>query len=151
MTTMAEETDLMNVEIENEPQAQKSASRGIKPWMIIVFAVLLLAVTATIVYFLMRADAGTTSKIRDIFIIFMALEFVIIGVALVILIIQLAKLVNLLENEVKPIIAATSETINTLKGTTDFLSNSLVVPVIKLNSYMAGFKKVFDLLKIVRK
>jgi hypothetical protein len=151
MTIMADETDLMNVEIETEPQAQKSASQGIKPWVIIVIAVLLLAVTATIVYFLMQADAGTTSKIRDIFIIFMALEFVIIGVALVILIIQLAKLVNLLENEVKPIIAATSETINTLKGTTDFLSNNLVAPVIKLNSYMAGFKKVFDLLKIVRK
>jgi hypothetical protein len=81
----------------------------------------------------------------------MALEFGILGVALVVLLVQLAKLVNMLENEVKPIIASTQETLNTLKGTTEFLSENLVTPVIKLNSYMAGFKKVFDLLKIIRR
>ena len=75
----------------------------------------------------------------------------VMGVALVILLVQLAKLVNLLENEVKPIISATSETINTLKGTTEFVSENLVEPVIKLNGYMAGFKKIFDLLKIAKK
>jgi hypothetical protein len=60
-------------------------------------------------------------------------------------------MVNLLQNEVKPILEATSETIDTLKGTTQFLSENLVDPVIKLNSYVAGIKKALDLLKIFRK
>jgi membrane protein implicated in regulation of membrane protease activity len=148
---MANDIEIVDVEFEEEPKAEVTATSGIKPWLIIVIAVVILGLIGAAVYFLMQADAGTTTKIRDIFIIFMALEFAVLGVALVILIIQLAKLVNMLENEVKPIIASTAETINTLKGTTEFLSENLVAPVIKLNGYMAGFKKVFDLLKIIRR
>ncbi len=148
---MAEDTEIVEVVSEETPAVEAPASGGIKPWLIIVIAVIILGLIGTAVFFLMQADAGTTEKIRDVFIIFMALEFAVLGVALVILIVQLAKLVNLLENEVKPIIANTAETINTLKGTTEFLSENLVTPVIKLNGYMAGFKKVFDLLKIIRR
>lgn len=144
-------TEIVDFEFEVEPKVESPAVSGMKPWLIIVIAVVIVGLIGAAVYFLMQADSGTTTKIRDIFIIFMALEFAVLGVALVILIIQLAKLVNLLENEVKPIIASTAETINTLKGTTEFLSENLVAPVIKLNGYMAGFKKVFDLLKIIRR
>jgi hypothetical protein len=118
---------------------------------LIAGAVILLAGIVVAIIFLARSPAGTTAKVRDIFIIFMALESLIIGAALVVLIIQLASLINLLQNEVKPILKSTSETVNTLRGTTEFLSENLVEPVIKLNSYMAGFKKVFDLFRIIRK
>ena len=67
------------------------------------------------------------------------------------LIIQLASLINLLQNEVKPILKSTNETVNTLRGTSEFLSENLVEPVIKLNSYLAGLKKLFDLFGINRK
>jgi hypothetical protein len=60
-------------------------------------------------------------------------------------------LINLVQNEVKPILQSTSETVNTLKGTTTFLSQNLVAPVIKLNGYMAGMKRLFDLLNILKK
>jgi len=148
---MSEEEKIVPTEQDTSQLSDKPETQAIKPWVIVVITVLILAAITTAVYFLMNASPTTTSKIRDIFIIFMALEFGILGIALVVLLVQLAKLVNLLENEVKPIIASTSETINTLKGTTEFLSENLVNPVIKLNSYMAGFKKVFDLLKIIRK
>jgi len=151
MALMINKTEIGNLENQEELSEVKSAKSGIKIWAIIVVVLIILAAVAKAVYFLMNAPAEVATKIRDIFIIFMALEFIVLGVALVVLIIQLAKLVNLLENEVKPIITATAETIQTLKGTTEFLSENLVTPVIKLNSYMAGFKKVFDLLKIVRK
>ena len=138
---------------QNNPgiQGDTKSSPAIHIWMIIVVVVVLLALIATAVFFLVKAPASITTQIRDIFIIFMALEFIVLGVALVILIIQLAKLVNLLQNEVKPILEATSDTINTLKGTSEFLSENLVDPVIKLNGYLAGIKKVLDLLKIFRK
>ena len=70
-----------------------------------------------------------------------------VGVALVILMIQLAVLINLLQNEIKPILNSTNETVNTLRGTVTFLSDNLAEPVIKLNQYMAGFKKLLDLLR----
>jgi len=33
-----------------------------------------------------------------------------------------------------------------LRGTTSFISNNLVEPVIKMNEYSAGFKKFVDIL-----
>lgn len=148
---MSEENEIIPVQPPSTDVQQKKVEQGVSIWVIIVAAVILVALIATAVFFLFKASPTVTTQIRDVFIIFMALEFMVLGVALVILIIQLAKLVNLLQNEVKPILEATSETINTLKGTTDFLSENLVSPVIKLNGYMAGLKKVLDLLKIGRR
>jgi hypothetical protein len=102
------------------------------------------------VYFLLQ-PGSPTGTIRDIFIILMAVESLIIGAALVILMIQVASLINLVQNEVKPILQSTSETVNTLRGTTQFLSENLVEPVIKLNSSLAGMRKILELLGIKRK
>jgi len=122
-----------------------------KTWPIIVGALVLLALVIGLVVLLMLTGSEGVGKIRDIFIIFMALESFIIGVVLVILIIQLSILINLIQNEVKPILQATNETVNTLKGTTTFISDNLAEPVIKLNEYLAGLKKFFDVLFPSRK
>ena len=107
--------------------------------------IVILIIVATVL--LLRADNETTARVRDVFIIFMALESIIIGVALVILIVQLATLINLLQNEVKPIIISTNETVNTLRGTVTFISENVSEPVIALNSYLAGIKQFFDLMR----
>jgi hypothetical protein len=96
-------------------------------------------------------NAGVTENIRDIFIIFMALESLVIGAALVVLIVQIASLINLLNNEIKPILDATNETIATLRGTTEFLSTNLVAPVVKLNSYLAGLTKMLEMIGLKKK
>lgn len=117
----------------------------------IVFGgIILLAAIIAAVYFLATTDISTTSRIRDIFIIFMALESLVIGVALIILVLQLATLINLIQNEIKPILNSTNETVNTLRGTTTFLSNNLVEPVIKLNQSLAVLKRLIDLVHIPR-
>ena len=112
-----------------------------------VVGVLILAAIITAAVLLIRSDNDTTGRVRDVFIIFMALESIIIGTALVILIVQLATLINLLQNEVKPIIQSTNETVNNLKGTAVFLSDNLTEPVIKLNAYLAGLKQFLDLMR----
>jgi len=137
--------EVSNVESENNPQAdqenlsEKVSKKNIIIAIIIIIVVLTLIVLSTI--FLLQSDK--TSQIRDIFLIFMALESLIIGVALVILIVQLATLINLLQNEIRPIINSTSETVNTLKGTAQFLSDNLAEPVIKINSFAAKIKRLF--------
>ncbi|MDF1519984.1 MAG: hypothetical protein RQ728_03985 [Brevefilum sp.] len=126
----------ISIEQKAEPKNNKYLIIGIIAGILILAAV----VVATI--FLVRANKEVTAQIRDIFIIFMALASLVLGIALVVLITQLAILINLLQNEIRPILDSTTETVNTLKGTTQFLSNNLTEPVIKLNEYLAMFKRI---------
>lgn len=117
---------------------------------IVIGVIVILALLGVAIYFLLQ-PATPTDKIRDIFIIVVALESLVIGIALIILIVQLASLINLLQNEVKPILNATNETVNTLRGTAEFLGENVVEPVIKLNGYMAGLTRMLELMGIRRK
>jgi NADH:ubiquinone oxidoreductase subunit K len=122
---------------------QKAETKNNKYLIIgIIAGILILAAVVVATIFLVRADKDVTAQIRDIFIIFMALTSLVLGIALVVLIVQLAILINLLQNEIRPILDSTTETVNTLKGTTQFLSNNLTEPVIKLNEYLAMFKRI---------
>ncbi len=125
---------------ENEPQ-----STGKKVAFIIGG---LLILTLVVMGLVLLLQPGTdTGRVRDIFIIFMALEFLLIGGVMIILIIQLARLTLLLQNEIKPILESTNETANTLRGTTAFFSEHLVEPVLKLNQYLAGLNKILSFFK----
>ena len=119
----------------------------------VVFLVLLLAGIVTAIYFLLRPEtpAEQVGRIRDIFLIFMALESLLIGAALIVLIVQVASLINLLQNEVRPILQSTTETVNNLRGTAEFLGENVVQPVIKLNGYLAGLQRVIELMGIKRR
>jgi hypothetical protein len=119
-------------------------------WIVIAGAVVLLVLLVVAIYFLLQ-PATPTDRIRDVFIIVVALETLVIGVALIVLIVQLASLINLLQNEVRPILHATSDTVNTLRGTAEFLGESVVDPVIKLNGYLAGMQRMLELIGIRRR
>lgn len=147
---------------ENQPQqppilptsqdVDKETERRNRQTMITVAVagIVFVALIVLAVYGLTR-NADATQNIRDIFIIFMALESLVIGAALVVLIVQIASLINLLNNEIKPILDATNETIATLRGTTQFLSENLVEPVMKLNSYLAGLQKMLEMIGMKKK
>jgi hypothetical protein len=134
-------------ELTPEEDAADRAALLKQRWTIagIIIAVLVVLAGIVVAVIALTEHPAVATNVRDIFIIFMAFESLIIGAALVVLVIQIAGLINLLQNEVKPILQSTSETVNTLRGTTEFLSENLVEPVIKLNSYLAGLRKFFDL------
>ena len=117
----------------------------------IVIGVIVLLVLLGLAIFFLLQPATPTDKIRDVFIIVVALETLVIGVALIVLIVQLASLINLLQNEVKPILHATSDTVNTLRGTAEFLGENVVEPVIKLNGYLAGMTRMLELMGLRKK
>lgn len=116
----------------------------------VVAIVILIALVILAVYLLLQPGTPT-GKIRDIFLIFMALESLVLGVAMIVLIVQLASLINLLQNEVRPILHATNDTVNNLRGTAEFLGENVVEPVIKLNGYLAGFQRVLELMHFKQK
>lgn len=121
---------------------QKAVIAGI----IAALVVILVSLTVFIIYLLQ--PGAPTDKIRDVFIIVVALESFVIGAALIVLVVQLASLINLIQNEVRPILNATSETVNTLRGTVEFLGENVVEPVVKLNGYLAGLKRMLELMGI---
>jgi NADH:ubiquinone oxidoreductase subunit K len=128
------------------PRHQKTA--------IILFSVIVVIFLAAVIIgivFLSRSDVETTGRIRDIFIIVLALESLLIGAALVILVIQLAVLTNLVQNEVRPILASTKETVNTIRGTSEFISRRAVAPIISVSSTMVGFRKLFEIIGFIRR
>lgn len=149
-TPMTEEQNYSTPPLTPEQLAEmREKERQQKQTIAIVSAivVVLVALLGVAIYYLLQPTTPT-DKIRDIFIIVVALETLVIGVALIVLVIQLASLINLLQNEVRPILQATSETVNTLRGTAEFLGENVVEPVIKLNGYLAGLKRMLELLGI---
>ena len=120
--------------------------------IIIIIAAAVFVLILSIVSFIFLINPSTnTAQIRDVFIIFMSLEMMFLGLIMVVLIIQLARLINLLQNEIGPILDSTNETMNTLRGTTMFLSENLVEPVIKVNEYSAGIRQGLVLLGLLRR
>jgi len=144
---LIEETPALPAEVAAMPEEMADNNKkSVVIGVIVAVVILALVVLATI--YLANPDNGQiTEQIRDIVIIFTALVGLVIGVALVILIVQLSTLINLLQNEIRPIIDSTSETVNTLKGTAQFVSNNLTEPVIKMNQMMAMIKQLFSLRK----
>jgi heme/copper-type cytochrome/quinol oxidase subunit 2 len=136
-----------------EMTAAQRVSLRKQRWLMVGVITLVVVVMALLGWALiaLSRNPAAAANVRDIFIILMALESLVVGTALVVLIIQLATLINLLQNEVRPILKSTNETVNTLRGTSEFLSENLVEPVIKLNSYLAGLKRLFDLFGINHK
>lgn len=146
-------TPLPTPEAKPQPTAEQlEQERQMKQTMtgVAIGVVVLLILLGVAIYFLLQ-PATPTDKIRDIFIIVVALESLVIGVALIVLVIQLASLINLLQNEVKPILKATTDTVNNLRGTAEFLGENVVEPVIKLNSYLAGLYRMLELMGIKKK
>ena len=117
----------------------------------LIFGALLILGLAGTGLVLLLQPGTDTARVRDVFIIFMALEFLLIGIVMIILIVQLARLTLLLQNEIKPILDSTNETANTLRGTTAFLSEHLVEPVLKMNQYLAGLNRIADFFKSDKK
>jgi len=135
-------------ESQKRDRRQKTILIAILGGVLIILASLLY-----LVYLLLKPETPGESveRLRDIFIILVALESLIIGTALIVLIIQLASLINLLQNEVRPILKASSEAVNTIRGTADFLGENVVEPVIELKGYLAGLNRMLELMGIKKR
>jgi hypothetical protein len=64
----------------------------------------------------------------------------ITSIFLAILLFQLQSLISLLRDEVQPILESMNETAGTVRGTTTFVSDAVVTPMIKVASYASAAK-----------
>lgn len=133
---------------ETEQEDAEDRGKGLTIALVAVGLLFAIIIAGSIVLAYQTPQA--VGAVRDIFIILMALMLVVIGVAMVILILQISNLINILKNDIKPMLDSGTDTINTLKGTVRFLSTNLTEPVIKLNESLASLKRVGQLFKIIR-
>ena len=88
-----------------------------------------------------------SATVRDIAIILVALEILIMNALLVILIWQVWRLVKMISMEVKPVIRDGQETVGTVKGSAEFVSTSFISPLITTTSRLAG---ILRSVKVIR-
>ena len=93
------------------PTEVNGNQRAILVGALLLLIVLIAGVVLAVISMVNHPDQ--TETIRDIVIIFMALESLIIGLTLIVLIIQLAKLTALLQNEIRPILESTNDQLTT--------------------------------------
>ena len=104
---------------------------------LVLIVVVVLAIVGAALYGL-ASHPLLTAVLADIAIITLALVTAIIGLFLIILIFQLQSLIALLRDEIRPILDSTNETLSTVRGTTTFVSDAVVSPMIHVASLTAG-------------
>lgn len=90
------------------------------------------------------------AAVRDIAIVLLAIQSLVIGVLLAILLIQLRNLVRMLREEIAPILQTSQDTAHRVDGTVHLVSDTIVRPLIKVNSFGAGVRKAADTLFFFR-
>ena len=75
---------------------------------------------------------------RDILIVVLFLESVIVITLLIILVLQVSRLVSLIKGEVTPILSSVKRTTSTVQGTAEFVGETTVMPLIRVVSALAA-------------
>jgi hypothetical protein len=117
---------------------------GVTRWVIISLVFLILVIIVALAIAILGGISGSEGVasafriLRDFFIIVLALQGILISVALVVLILQITALINLLHSEIRPILDETRQTMATVRGTAQFVSRNVAQPVIRASSALAG-------------
>lgn len=126
--------------------AQQGQSPNIRRTLLIIgFILMVVLVVASVLYGLVSHPVFT-AVLRDISIIALAMVTAITSIFLAILLFQLQSLIVLLRDEVQPILESINETTGTVRGTTTFVSDAVITPIIQVSSYVSGFRQTFALL-----
>jgi hypothetical protein len=106
---------------------------GLAAAIVLLFVIALILAIADV-----ERAAPIIQILRDLFLIVLALQSILICFALVVLIAQVARLINLLQTEFKPILHNTQETIKSAKGTVEFVGSNIADPIVRVSSFAAG-------------
>ena len=137
--------------VEDPRTEEQSNKRNVGRTVAIVAGiVVLLALIAAAIYGMVN-NPGFTAVLRDIFIIVLALVTIIIGLFLAILIFQLQSLIALLRDEIKPILESANQTVTTVRGTTTFVSGTVVKPIIGVAAAASGVGQAIKLMAMVKR
>jgi hypothetical protein len=138
-----EEPPAMDETMSEVPIAADEAEQGRSVWTTvgIVLGALLVLVILISIFFGLMTHPRFTAGLRDVAIIVLALVTMITSILLAILLYQLQSLTVLLRDEIQPILESINQTTSTVRGTTTFVSDTVVSPVIKVAGYVSGVRQ----------
>ena len=90
--------------------------------------------------------SDVVATLRDVAIIFLALESIAIGAILIVLVLEVRNLARMLRDESKNILGSANETVRTVRGTTTFVGDTVVSPVIRVTAFATGVAEAVRIL-----
>jgi cytochrome b subunit of formate dehydrogenase len=123
------------------PEARTSMDPRAKKMIFIVsIAVLVIVALLVVAGFFLYSRPQATTFLRDIAVIILAFETLVVIFFLGVVTVLLIYVILTLEREIKPVLNATSETVHTVRGTTTFVSDTVVSPIMKAASIVGAVK-----------
>ncbi len=122
-------------------------------WPPIGWILLGLVALALVVAFLvfLYMHPATAAVLRDILIIALTLQLILLTAVALFLVYRLIRLVDWLQQEVQPILQRARETVDTVYGTSAFLGRRLTRPTIEAASVAAGVAQALrTLIRLLR-
>lgn len=80
----------------------------------------------------------SVETIRDVAIILLAVETIVVQVILILLLLEIKSLSKMLRDNITPILQSADETVRTVRGTSVFVSDTVVSPVVRVSAFAAG-------------
>ena len=118
---------------------QKSKNKML--WIGLIAGAIVLVI---IIGFVFMINAGVTGTVRDVIIILLTLELLVVGTLTLVLVVQVISLVRMLREEIKPLLQSAQDTLEATRGTTTFVSKKVITPAIEVVSAVAGVKRVIQ-------
>jgi len=96
--------------------------------------------------FVWMLSAGVTGTVRDVVIILLAVESLLLVGLTLYLVLQVTLLVRMMRDELRPLIKSAQETVNSARGTTRFVGQKIVKPTAEASANVARVTRMFQVL-----
>lgn len=118
-----------------------------KTKIIIGIVALLATITLGGILYLLLTVENLAANFRDLLIIILAVESLVIGMGLLLMLWEIYKLIVLLREEVMPLVHSTKQTVEQIQHTTTFIGQSVAEPVISTRGFLTGARAMVDTLR----
>jgi hypothetical protein len=122
---------------EDQPVVPTDAEREMKRRMTLIGIGIAILAVLILLSFAGMIALGIIEEVRDIVIILLATESLIIGGVTLFLLYQIIMLITLIREELIPLIQSAQETVNSARGTTVYVSRKIVVPSVRAATTVA--------------
>jgi hypothetical protein len=131
---------------EDQPITMTDAERQMRRRMVLIGIGIAVIAVLILLGFAAMIAAGVIDEVRDVLIILLATESLIIGGVTLFLLYQVIMLVTLLREDLIPLIQSAQETVNSARGTTVYVSRKIIVPSAKAATTVARLQAMVRVL-----
>jgi hypothetical protein len=119
------------------PHVPSDAEREMKRRMTLIGIGVAVIAVLVLLGFAGMIALGIIAEVRDIVIILLAIESLVVGGVTLFLLYEVIMLLTLIREELIPLIASAQDTVNSARGTTVYVSRKIVVPSVRAATTVA--------------